>query len=128
MANIFKDVADETENYDEAAKNSGKAMSILSYIGFLVFIPFFAEKENPFVRFHAKQGMNLLIDGAIAMGAAWITNFIFMWIPVIRWFIIPFVNTAVYGGITALAVIGIVYAAKGKAKELPIINKLRIIK
>ena len=37
-----------------------KAISILSYLGPLVFIPLFARKNSPFAQFHAKQGVTLL--------------------------------------------------------------------
>ena len=128
MSNIFTDVKDETEKYDEKAIADGKAMSILSYIGFLVFIPFFAEKNNEFTKFNAKQGMNLLILEGIAIVSLWILSLILMWIPFLGFILIGLLDIGVYGGCVVLSVIGIVNAAKGKAKELPIVNKYKIIK
>lgn len=57
--NVFNDVKDDTKSFSEKEISDGKGMAILSYI--LPFIPFFAEKNNKYVRYHAKQGMNLLI-------------------------------------------------------------------
>ena len=36
-------------------------MGIIAYFSLLALIPYFCEKKNKFVVYHAKQGMNLLI-------------------------------------------------------------------
>lgn len=56
---LINDVKDESKSFDKKEIESGKGMAILSYI--LPFIPYFAEKDNKYVRYHAVQGMNLLI-------------------------------------------------------------------
>jgi len=130
----------------------GKAMAILAYIGILALIPFFAEKKNKFVRYHAVAGMNLLL--------IWIAY------SIIYGIVMGIVSAATvgscvnsvytagyYGGYGAscaagfgaigvvglifgliglfffvLAIMGIVNAATGKTKELPVIGKLKIFK
>lgn len=100
----------------------GKTMAILSYI--LPFIPYFAEKENKRVRFHAVQGMNLLI---VAVALNIVTNILYS-ISWRLWGIVGTISMIVNLGITALCIIGIVNVCKEQAKELPIIDKIKIIK
>jgi len=94
---------------------SNKTMGILAY--FVFFIPLLVESENEFGRFHANQGLLVLILG-IAIS-------ILGQIPFLRWFII-----APLGGILCLvlAIIGIINASKEEMKELPVIGSIKIIK
>ncbi len=91
-------------------KNTG--MAILCYFGILVLIPFLTDAKNdPFVKFHIKQGLVLLITYLIVG--------VITAIPVIGWMI---------GGIAwilllILFIMGIVNAAGGKEVELPVIGK-----
>ena len=96
---------------EDIARNKG--MAVLAYIGILVLIPLFAAKESPYARYHANQGLVLLVCGF----AFWILGKI-----------LGFLGTL--GGILCfiLAIIGIVNAVQGKAKELPVIGKVRLLK
>ena len=47
------DVKDQTSEFTKEEIDNGKGMAILSYIGILVLIPYFAEKNNKFVVFHS---------------------------------------------------------------------------
>lgn len=105
---------DETEGFDKADIEKNKIMAVLAYIVFL--IPLIAAKESPFARFHTNQGLLLVIAVVILSVIAAI--------PVIGWIIAPVIGIAV----TVLAVIGILNALNGKAKELPLIGKFRILK
>ncbi len=105
---------DETEGFDKADIEKNKIMAVLAYIIFL--IPLIAAKESPFARFHTNQGLLLVIAAVILSVIAAI--------PVIGWIIAPVIGIAV----TVLAVIGILNALNGKAKELPLIGKFRILK
>ena len=52
---------DFTEEFEQEDIQNNKTMAILAYIGILVLIPIFAAKESKFARFHANQGLVLLI-------------------------------------------------------------------
>lgn len=131
--NIFTDVKEE--NVDKKEAESGKAMGILSYLGLLVLIPFFSEKNNKFVVFHAKQGLNLLI---IEVGYSVISSILTSVVKTkqiiwgIEYYSTPgWLTTIVSLGslfFGVLSIMGIVYACQGKAKELPIVNKIKIVK
>lgn len=99
-----------------------KVFGILAYFGLLFIVPLAAGKTQ-FSKFHANQGLVLflieLIGGIVlGIGAA---------IPIIR---IIFI---IVGGIfelicLALAIYGIVVAANGEMKELPVIGGIKLIK
>ena len=100
--------------------SSGKLMAILSYIGILVLIPYFSEKNNSFVVYHAKQGLNLFVLEIIASFAvAFIGGILRM-----SYLLTSVVELA----IVVFSIIGIVYAAQGEKKELPLIGSIKIIK
>ncbi len=111
---LLNDTKDESEGFDKSDIEKNKIMAVLAYIVFL--IPLIAAKESPFARFHTNQGLLLVIAAVILSVIAAI--------PVIGWIIAPVIGIAV----TVLAVIGILNALNGKAKELPLIGKFRILK
>jgi uncharacterized membrane protein len=69
-----------------------------------------SSKDDPFVKYHVKQGLILFLASLVAMV---ISN-----MPVIGWFFWVF-NIA----ILIFFVIGVVNAASGKEKPLPFIGK-----
>jgi len=141
---LFNNLEDSTSNFEKKDIESGKAMGVLSYI--IPLIPFFAEKKNKFVVYHAKQGMNLLIVSIAYTilyviltsvvkvngdcGYGYLGDFaqsLGITCEVTPWWITWPLN--IIGlGITILVIMGIVYVCQGKAKELPIINKIKIFK
>ena len=112
--NEFNNTADTTSEYDAQDIEKNKVMAILAYI--LFFIPLLAAKDSKFARFHTNQGLVLFLGGIIASVVAVI--------PVIGWIIAPIAGLV----ITVLAVIGIINALNGRAKELPVIGKFKILK
>ena len=121
---IINDVKDDSKSFAKKDIESGKVMGILCYIGILVLIPYFTEKNNKYVLYHVKQGLNLFIweiIGGIAVGiiAALLWRL---------WIITNIIDTVFGLAILALSLIGIVNVCNGKAKELPIVNKFKFIK
>ncbi len=110
----LNNTADTTAEYDAQDIEKNKIMAVLAYVIFL--IPLLAAKESKFARFHTNQGLVLFI-GAILSSVITV-------IPLIGWIVAPIAGIA----ITILAVIGIVNAIGGKAKELPVIGKFKILK
>lgn len=94
----------------DAKKQENMLMAILAYIGPLLLISFLLAKEDPFVKFHIKQGLLLLIGEV----AAWMLGMMF-W-PL--FFLVQIANIF----FLVLAVVGIVRAAQGEMKELPLIG------
>ena len=105
-------------NSGDAEKN--KALAIVGYIiPVLFFIPLITDAKNsPFAKFHANQQLILLL-AAIAV------NVVGGIIPFLGWFIIlPFGSIA----LIVLAIMGIINAAKGEMKKLPVVGGIEIIK
>ncbi len=93
-----------------AAPQKNVLMGILAYIGPLVLVPFLVAKEDPFVKFHVKQGLVLLIIEV----SLWI-------LAGILWIVAPIV-AIIDIGILILIIIGIVNVLAGKEKELPLVG------
>lgn len=87
-------------------------MGVLSYLGILVIIPLLTEAKNdPFVKFHAKQGLVLLVcEVALTLIGS------FFWD---LYMIINLINLA----ILVLAIMGIINVSKGQMKELPVVGQ-----
>lgn len=95
---------EETKSYK---KNTG--MAVVAYIIF--FIPLLTDAKNdPFVKYHVKQGVVLFIGYIIEMfiGA----------IPGMGWVISPLLGLFLF----VLFIIGIINAVNGKEKPLPVIG------
>ncbi len=123
----FNNTADTTAEFDAQDINQNKAMAILAYFGPLVLIPILAAKGSKFARYHSNQGLVLLL-AAIAYGIVY--NILSAIILAISWrlyFVVSIIGL-VSIVITVLAIIGIINAATGKAKELPLIGKFKILK
>ncbi|MHB1314144.1 MAG: zinc-ribbon domain-containing protein [Christensenellales bacterium] len=105
-----------------------KGMAILSYIGFLALVPYFAATNSPFARYHAVQGLNLMIF-EIAYGIVFgILCAIFYAISFYAGLVISYILLIGWAAFGILSIIGIINAANGKMKALPIIDKFQIIK
>ena len=114
----FKNAADSTAEFDQADIKSNKVMAILAYIGILVLIPIFAAKNSKFARFHSNQGLILFLVALIIGILGNILSKIHL--GFIAWLL----DVVVF----IFAIVGIINAAQGKAKELPFIGKYRILK
>ena len=119
--------ADTTTEYDANDINSNKAMAILAYFGPLVLIPLLAAKDSKFARFHANQGLLLLITSILYGFAYSVLSAVILAISWRLYFIVTIIGFLSVA-LTALAIIGIINAAGGKAKELPLIGKFKLIK
>jgi len=103
-----------SEEFDPADIEKGKTMAGLAYI--LFFLPLIVCPDSSFGKFHANQGLLLLITSVIG-------SVVLSFIPIIGWIILPFFTL----GILAFAIIGLVNGLQGKAKRLPLIGKFDII-
>ncbi len=96
-----------------AAPTHNVVMGVLSYLSILVLIPLLTTKDDPFVKFHIKQGFVLLVIGVVL----WLLGSM-MYLPMIY----PILMIAQLG-LLVLIVLGIVNAVKGDEKELPLVGQ-----
>ncbi|WP_461206849.1 DUF4870 domain-containing protein [Clostridium sp. DL1XJH146] len=111
----------ENEQVNENVMNTtdavdNKWVSVLAY--FLFFLPLIIAKDSEFGKFHANQGLNLLLLGIAVSVVGTI-------IPIIGWFIIIPVGCILC---LVFGIMGIVNAINGKMKELPLIGRIKLIK
>ena len=121
LESAFKDVKDTSNEYSKEDIKKGKTLGILSYLGILVLIPYLSEKKNKYVIFHAKQGISLLIAEIIVGGILWFLGLILSWR--VSW-LVSICQTAFFFLSLVLSFMGIKNVCDGKAKELPLINKM----
>ena len=98
--------------------STAKVISILDYIGILWILGLFIEKDDQDVKFHTNQGLTLFLLEVVTG--------VFTALAVI-----PFVGFlfTIIGGILGivclvLAILGIVNAAQGQQKPLPVIGTM----
>lgn len=113
---------DTTDQFEQDDINNNKLMAVLAYLSWLVLIPLFGAKESKFARYHVNQGLVLAIAEIVAVVLLGILGRI----PAIG-FIFRIVKYLVELGCAVLAILGILNAANGKAKELPIVGKFKIV-
>ena len=119
---------------------SGKilgAILTIIFLGGVIIVPMLVGKNSPFARFHTNNGLVLTIIAAVLLFLQGLNKTIF---PLkINWntyhtgrfflyyiFAVLFILAAI--GIIVLAIFGIVHAAKGNKKDLPIVGGVKIIK
>lgn len=107
--------ADDNDVYTEEDIKANKVFAVLAYFGILVLVPLLAAKESKFARFHANQGLIIFVLTIVCS--------ILTFVPVVKWFI-WIASIALF----IFAIMGIINAAKGECKELPVIGKYRFIK
>lgn len=124
FVNNMMNTNDTTSQFDPQDINDNKGMSVLAYIGILFLIPLLACHNSRFARYHTNQGLVLFLL-ELAIG---VVTGIFGIIP-IAGLIIGGLLSAVGGIFTlVLMIMGIINAAQGQAKELPLIGKITLLK
>ncbi len=91
-------------------------VSYLTLIGFLIALLTEGQK-SPFVKFHLNQALPLGI-------ASLVGNTVLGAIPILGWALLPFFNLAVL----IFVIMGIINAAQGEAKRLPLVGNFELIK
>ncbi len=86
-------------------------LAALSYVWVLFIIPLVMAKDDPFVKFHVKQGIVLFI-AEVVIWVVWM-------IPLLGW-VIGWIGNLVA---LILAIKGIMNVLQGKEEELPLVGK-----
>jgi len=100
---------------DQADIDKNKTMAGLAYLIF--FLPLLACPDSQYGRYHANQGLVLLI-------VSFAGSFILSIIPIIGWLLLPVFAFVVL----VFAIIGLVNGFGGKVKPLPLIGRFTILK
>jgi uncharacterized membrane protein len=91
-----------------------KLNAVLSYLGILIIVPLLSEdaKKSPYAKFHLNQGLVLLLVSVVG-------SFVY-WVPFIGWAAAIFVFV--------IWLIGIIGAAQGEMKRVPLFGNIELIK
>jgi len=105
------EVVSSASSGSSSMSSDDKGIALLSYLFLLCLVPLLTKKDSPFVQFHARQGLVLVV--------AWFVNWIIGIVPVIGWVVAFLGNLLLLG----LSIMGIVNVVQGKKVELPFIGK-----
>ena len=114
-------------NFDKNDAQANKLAAVLSYLGILVVVTLIIAPDSKFARYHANQGICLLITGAVYSIASRIIIGIFKFIPIIG-ALVSMVLGLIGLLFLVLMIIGIVNVVNGETKPLPIIGDFQILK
>lgn len=115
------------ETPDPADVDKNKIFAVLAYLGILFLVPLLAAKESRFARYHTNQGVVLFLAAIICNVGVSILSMVLSHIPLLG-FIGCLIWPVVWIGILGLTVLGIINAAKGECKPLPLIGQFKLIK
>jgi len=96
----------------------------LAYLGLLFLVPLLAARQSKFAMFHCNQGLILFLASIVAWIGLAIVCFILAFIPVVGWILSMLLWLALVCGGLGLMILGIINAAKGVCKPLPLIGTL----
>lgn len=114
---------------EEADIRDNKALAILAYILFLIPL-LAAPKDSKFARYHTNQGLVLFL-GALALGVAEgildvVLGAMTLWSAPFFGIILA-LTKVLWLAPLALAIIGIINAANGAMKPLPVIGTIQLL-
>jgi len=117
VAKKLFDTPNHTADYHSGDIRQNKGMACLSYISVLVIVSLIFGRKSKFVRFHAVQGAVLCLMG---MAVALISDIAGRNLPYLLRWAVNLPAAALGLCVAGLSLMGIVYAAIGRAKEIPI--------
>lgn len=106
---------------DDIEKN--RAFAILSYLWILFVVGLIAAPNSKFAKYHANQGLLLFLASIIAAVSCTVIGFI----PFVN-FMLVLAVPLLWAGWLVLTILGIVNAAGGQFKPLPLIGHYELIK
>ena len=123
----FCDTKDSTETFTEEARGCHPLSGVICYLGPLCLLPVLFGEKNPYLRYHANQGLVLFLLElltCLVVGVACAVD------P-----LLPSVTPLLAAGSELMALfslylagIGVSNAMAGKAKELPVIGSCVVIR
>ena len=120
-------MADEPSQTPQTSQPAGggdveqnKIYAVLAYLGILVLVPILAAKESRFAQYHANQGLVLFVADLVVWFGFLILGFILPLLFLFSW--------VVWLGLLVLHIMGIVNAAQGEMKPVPVVGGIKLLK
>jgi uncharacterized membrane protein len=100
-----------------------KVFAVLSYLPpFLFLVPLLAARQSKFAMYHCNQGIVLTLAAFVVWIALMVLGMVLFFMPFLGHLLIFLLNLGTFVGIVALVVMGIINAANGVCKPLPLIG------
>ena len=134
ITGFMSSIKDYTDSYSLEEIESGKALSIISYL--IPLVPFILSKKNNYVKFHTLNGMNILFTYLIFLIIKRTLSYIFgtpcdlvsglkcIILPISLRIFFAFINML----FSFIVLYGVINVCNNKAKEIPIISKIKLFK
>lgn len=131
---FMSSIKDYTDSFSLEEIESGKALSIVSYL--IPLVPFILSKKNNYVKFHTLNGMNILFTYLIFLIIKRTLSYIFgtpcdlvsglkcIILPISLRIFFAFINMI----FSFIILYGVLNVCNNKAKEIPIISKIKLFK
>ena len=123
---FFLKTYDETEQFSEEDIDQSAFFAPIAYLGVLFFVPILARPKSAFAKYHANQGLLLLLTTIVAYIAIILIGLLLNLVGL--WFFTIFLFFVYNLFMIALMIVGAYNASSGYAKELPLVGRIRIIK
>ena len=134
ITGFMSSIKDYTDSFSLEEIESGKALSIVSYL--IPLVPFILSKKNNYVKFHTLNGMNILFTYLIFLIIKRTLSYIFgtpcdlvsglkcIILPISLRIFFAFINMF----FSFIILYGVLNVCNNKAKEIPIISKIKLFK
>ncbi len=134
ITGFMSSIKDYTDSFSLEEIESGKALSIVSYL--IPLVPFILSKKNNYVKFHTLNGMNILFTYLIFLIIKRTLSYIFgtpcdlvsglkcIILPISLRIFFAFINMI----FSFIILYGVLNVCNNKAKEIPIISKIKLFK
>ncbi len=116
-----------SQEFDEEDIQENKVAAVLAYLGILIVVPLFLSKDSKFARFHAGQGLAVLLASIgyqMAVGVMTSVLTVLSW----RFYYLTGIMRIAGAAFMVLSAMGIMNAVNGEARELPVIGKWKLLK
>jgi uncharacterized membrane protein len=119
---------DRTGEFKTGDIQDNKSISCFAYFGFLFVMPWWAAYDSPYAQFHANQGMVLAINELLLCILMVAAHILVPFAPSLFRILRTIIAMTLLFGMIFYVTYGVVNTLRGKAKELPLIGSIKIIR
>ena len=115
----------EGEEVETSPSERSRWIAAMSYLTFLCFFSLWRSKDDPFIRYHARQGFLLLLGECVVLVATLILEVTIGKLRLVGMLVIVLFRLAAGLGALTLSVVGFVKALFGEYWHLPLLGDYR---
>ncbi|MBR6765363.1 MAG: zinc ribbon domain-containing protein [Clostridia bacterium] len=119
---------DRTSEFKAKDIQENKGIACFAYFGFLFVMPWWAADDSPFAQFHANQGAVLAMNQLITCILVVVAHLLVPVAPAIFRILRTILCAVLILSIIFYTTYGVVNTLKGKAKELPFIGSIKVLR